>query len=349
MPSWIKSRYCKPLFVYFFAIEITNLKLASTISFFALLADLSPCCTVPTILLNSEIETSAANPISLTSEKILSNISLFSLKNLFQFGSLKFDIFIIHLLSPSFPKYSLRKSSLLIEQSAETLKSFPSRINNFLFNSYKWSINASIVDEFKWTPFINSIICLLIFLYFNSLDLNFLSFSLSTSKRAIWLFFNFLKILAILSKSLKTFGLSFSSIAASDTFKLSNSLSSSFSSFSSFSLELLSNSFFCFFSFLFSFSFSWILSFSPDSIMLMALSILLFPKSDMSYVASKSTISLSNIVPSLIASFQLIIDLIVRGLSQIAPIIISLPASILFAIAISPSLLNSSTPPISFK
>ena len=54
-------------------------------------------------------------------------------------------------------------------------------------------------------------------------------------------------------------------------------------------------------------------------------------------------------VPSLIASFQLIIDLMVIGLSHMAPIIFSLPASILFAIAISPSLLRSSTAPISLK
>ena len=71
--------------------------------------------------------------------------------------------------------------------------------------------------------------------------------------------------------------------------------------------------------------------------------------SDMSYVASKSTMSLKSIVPSLIASFQLIIDLIVIGLSHIAPIIFSLPASILFAIAISPSLESNSTPPISLR
>jgi len=48
-------------------------------------------------------------------------------------------------------------------------------------------------------------------------------------------------------------------------------------------------------------------------------------------------ISLNSIVPSLIDSFQLIIERIVIGLSQIAPIMSSRPDSILLAIAISPS------------
>ena len=69
----------------------------------------------------------------------------------------------------------------------------------------------------------------------------------------------------------------------------------------------------------------------------------------MSYVCSKSTISLNSIVPSLIDSFQLIIERIVIGLSQIAPIMSSRPDSILLAIAISPSLLSSSTDPMSRK
>ena len=56
-----------------------------------------------------------------------------------------------------------------------------------------------------------------------------------------------------------------------------------------------------------------------------------------------------SIVPSFIESFQFIIERIVIGLSHIAPIILSRPASILFAIAISPSLLRSSTAPISLK
>ena len=54
-------------------------------------------------------------------------------------------------------------------------------------------------------------------------------------------------------------------------------------------------------------------------------------------------------MPSLIESFQFIIERIVMGLSHIAPIIFSRPASILLAIAISPSLLRSSTAPISLK
>src|SRR5438445_5126786 len=43
LPSWIRSRNCKPRFVYFFAIEMTNLKLASTISFLAWAAFCWPC------------------------------------------------------------------------------------------------------------------------------------------------------------------------------------------------------------------------------------------------------------------------------------------------------------------
>ncbi len=42
LPSWIKSKNCKPRFVYFLAIEITRRKLASTISFFARRAFASP-------------------------------------------------------------------------------------------------------------------------------------------------------------------------------------------------------------------------------------------------------------------------------------------------------------------
>src|SRR5258708_15209136 len=35
LPSWIRSRNCRPRLVYFFAIEITRRRLASTISFLA--------------------------------------------------------------------------------------------------------------------------------------------------------------------------------------------------------------------------------------------------------------------------------------------------------------------------
>jgi RNA polymerase primary sigma factor len=42
LPSWIKSKNCKPRLVYFLAIDITNLKLASIISRLALLARDSP-------------------------------------------------------------------------------------------------------------------------------------------------------------------------------------------------------------------------------------------------------------------------------------------------------------------
>jgi hypothetical protein len=42
LPSWIRSRNCRPRLVYFFAIEITRRRLASTISFFARRALASP-------------------------------------------------------------------------------------------------------------------------------------------------------------------------------------------------------------------------------------------------------------------------------------------------------------------
>ena len=67
-PSWIKSKNCKPLFVYFLAIEITSLKFASIISFFAILDSLSPFLILLTKILKSEIEI----PIVL-----LSSINLF--------------------------------------------------------------------------------------------------------------------------------------------------------------------------------------------------------------------------------------------------------------------------------
>ena len=40
--SWIRSKNCNPLLVYFLAIDITSLRLASTISFFARLIFVSP-------------------------------------------------------------------------------------------------------------------------------------------------------------------------------------------------------------------------------------------------------------------------------------------------------------------
>ncbi|CSI69852.1 Uncharacterised protein [Vibrio cholerae] len=42
LPSWIRSKNCRPRLVYFLAIEITRRKFASTISFFARRAFASP-------------------------------------------------------------------------------------------------------------------------------------------------------------------------------------------------------------------------------------------------------------------------------------------------------------------
>src|SRR5881394_1475224 len=55
LPSWIRSRNCRPRLVYFLAIEMTSRRLASTISFLARLASRSPRCTVCTTRRNSEI------------------------------------------------------------------------------------------------------------------------------------------------------------------------------------------------------------------------------------------------------------------------------------------------------
>src|SRR3984885_15115720 len=50
LPSWMRSRNCRPRLVYFLAIEMTRRRFASTISFFACRASRSPFCTIWTIL-----------------------------------------------------------------------------------------------------------------------------------------------------------------------------------------------------------------------------------------------------------------------------------------------------------
>ena len=45
LPSWIRSRNCRPRLVHFSAIEITRRRFASTISFFAWRASRSPFYT----------------------------------------------------------------------------------------------------------------------------------------------------------------------------------------------------------------------------------------------------------------------------------------------------------------
>src|SRR5438132_11001388 len=55
LPSWIRSRNCRPRLVYFLAIEMTRRRFASTISFLAWRASRSPFCTICTILRNSPI------------------------------------------------------------------------------------------------------------------------------------------------------------------------------------------------------------------------------------------------------------------------------------------------------
>ena len=63
LPSWIRSRNCRPRLVYFLAIEITRRRLASTISFLAWRASRSPFCTVWTMRRNSSI----SRPVSVAS------------------------------------------------------------------------------------------------------------------------------------------------------------------------------------------------------------------------------------------------------------------------------------------
>ena len=57
LPSWIRSRNCRPRLVYFLAMEMTRRRFASTISFLAWRASRSPFCTMCTILRNSPIST----------------------------------------------------------------------------------------------------------------------------------------------------------------------------------------------------------------------------------------------------------------------------------------------------
>ena len=66
LPSWIRSRNCRPRLVYFLAIEITRRRFASTISFLAWRASRSPFCTICTILRNSPI----SSPVSPASDWI---------------------------------------------------------------------------------------------------------------------------------------------------------------------------------------------------------------------------------------------------------------------------------------
>ena len=66
LPSWIRSRNCRPRLVYFLAIEMTRRRLASTISFLACRASRSPFCTALTMRRNSVI----SRPVSEASVRI---------------------------------------------------------------------------------------------------------------------------------------------------------------------------------------------------------------------------------------------------------------------------------------
>ena len=70
LPSWIRSRNCRPRLVYFLAMEMTRRRLASTISFLAWRASRSPFCTALTMRRNSVI----SRPVSEASVRISSRM-----------------------------------------------------------------------------------------------------------------------------------------------------------------------------------------------------------------------------------------------------------------------------------
>ena len=84
LPSWMRSRNCRPRLVYFLAIEMTRRRLASTISFLAMRASRSPFCTMATMRRYSGI----CRPVAVASSKISSRMTLIesfsSLTNFFQ-------------------------------------------------------------------------------------------------------------------------------------------------------------------------------------------------------------------------------------------------------------------------
>src|SRR5260370_25248147 len=69
LPSWIKSRNCKPRLVYFFAMETTRRRLASVSSFFACSASASPRRISVRVRLNSVKPTLPETPISFSSAR----------------------------------------------------------------------------------------------------------------------------------------------------------------------------------------------------------------------------------------------------------------------------------------
>ena len=241
LPSWIKSRNWSPLFVYFLAIDITSLKLASTISFFADLASFSPFWTCCTILLNSLMSIPIYWPISAISFLISSILSPKFDTKFSQPLVLSLETFSSQTGSSSDPLYFSINSFLLILDLSAILTNAPSRPIIFLLIPYNWSINASILLLCKCNELTNSTISFLKFWYFfSSLLVNcFFSFN-AASILLSWREESLEYASAIFFKIFKTWGLREFSIAANDTFAWSSS-KSSFSSTSEVSLSLSSS------------------------------------------------------------------------------------------------------------
>ena len=132
-PSCIKSKNCKPLFVYFFAIEITNLKLASIISFFACSDSLSPRSMAFTKTLNSAMSKLQYSAILFISSIISLILGLSCLIKSFQPLSLFDESFLSKSLLISRPEYASKNLSLFILYLPASLIRLPSKNINLLF------------------------------------------------------------------------------------------------------------------------------------------------------------------------------------------------------------------------
>ena len=332
LPSWMRSRNCRPRLVYFFAMEITRRKLASIISFFARLASVSPFCTAETILRNSGMLRLEIMAISAMFALISITSSLRVLANSFQPFSFNRLTRRNQDTSNSFPIYCLRKLSRFILCREAKRNSFPSRVMSLRLRPYSWSTNSSILKLLSSIGFcspggliIRSLTSCINLARRFSVAVVISSLFCAASSFLICIRDIFEDVFAISPKISRIFGRSASSIADRGTFPSASSESPSSSvSFSSESDRLAS-----------SFDFTEVGEAGP---------FVGPPK-----VPSRSITSLSNISSSVIDACQLLMAASVIGLSQMDPNIMFRPASIRFAIAISPSRERSSTLPISRK
>src|SRR5215472_4924353 len=97
LPSWIRSRNCRPRLVYFLAMEMTRRRFASTISFLACRASRSPFCTICTILRNSPISSPVSPASTWISWRCCLTFSLSRATRLFQPLAESFDTRLIEL------------------------------------------------------------------------------------------------------------------------------------------------------------------------------------------------------------------------------------------------------------